>query len=78
MYLVIPLENSMVAQWLGLHHSTAGALGLILGQRTKILHAVQLRPKRKRKNLKISLIRCLGDFPFFYYYKLCYNRHPCP
>lgn len=45
MYLVIPLENSMVAQWLGLHHSTAGALGLILGQRTKILHAVQLSHK---------------------------------
>ena len=45
------------------HHCRA--LGLILGQITKIPHAVQLKPKKKKKNLKLSLIRCLGDFPFF-------------
>ena len=34
------LENSQVVQWLGFHKSTAGGMGSILGQETKILHAM--------------------------------------
>lgn len=33
--------NSLVVQWLRLHASNAGAVGLIPGQRTKISHALQ-------------------------------------
>ena len=33
--------DSLVVQWLGLHTITAGAIGSILGQETKILHATQ-------------------------------------
>ena len=38
--------DSLVAQWLGHHTSTAGALGLIPGQGTKILQAAQCSKKK--------------------------------
>ena len=34
------IRNSLVVQWLGLCASTAGGMGSILGQGTKILQAV--------------------------------------
>ena len=33
--------TSMAVQWFGLCASTEGVMGLILGQRTKILHVMQ-------------------------------------
>ena len=39
--------NSLVVQWLELPASTAGGTGLIPGQGTKILHAVQHGQKKK-------------------------------
>ena len=39
------IRNSLVVQWLGLCASTAGGMGAIAGQGTKILHAVW--PKKK-------------------------------
>ena len=41
--------NSLVVQWLGLHTSTARAMGLIPGWGTKIPHALQRGPKKKKK-----------------------------
>ena len=53
-----PLEliigTSLVVQWLGLHTSNAGGVGLIPGHGTKIQHAVWCGQK---KNDKIELIR---------------------
>ena len=57
--------NTLVVQWLGLHASTAGGIGLIPGQRTKTLHAsrcgqtknklaLSLKKKKKEKPGKIS------------------------
>ena len=37
---VLPLGNSLTVQWLGHCASTAGGMGSILGQGTKIPHAV--------------------------------------
>ena len=34
-------RNPLVVQWLGLHASTAGGLGSVRGQGTRILHATQ-------------------------------------
>ena len=38
-----------MVQWLGLHTSTAGSPGLIPGRGTKILQAVHLDQKKKKK-----------------------------
>ena len=38
--IIHTVEKSLVVQWLGLYTSTAGGMGLILGPRAKILHAV--------------------------------------
>ena len=43
------LGEFLVVQWLELHASTAGDMGLIPGQGTKILHAVQRGQKKKKK-----------------------------
>ena len=40
-------RNSLVVQWLRLCASTARVMGSILGQRTKILHAMQCCQKIK-------------------------------
>ena len=42
--------NSLVAQWLRLHVSTAGGLDSIPGQGTKIPHALQVWPKKREIN----------------------------
>ena len=40
--------TSLVVQWLRLRTSTAGGMGVILGQGAKILHAArEARPKKK-------------------------------
>ena len=40
--------TSLVVQWLRLRASTAGGMGVILGQGAKILHAArEARPKKK-------------------------------
>ena len=44
------LGNFLVVQWLGLHPSTAGGMGSIPGQGTKILQAAKTRNKTKQKN----------------------------
>ena len=36
------MGNSLGVQWLGLHASTAGGMGSIPGQGTKVPHAAQL------------------------------------
>ena len=41
--------NSLAVQWLRLHASTTGGMGLIPGQGTKILHATQCGQKKKKK-----------------------------
>ena len=53
----IPLEASLMAQWLRLHVSTAVGVGSIPGQRTKILHASQVEwgPPLKKRKKEISL-----------------------
>ena len=43
---IVPSGNSLVAQWLGLHASTA--VGLIPDWRTKILKATWPREKKKK------------------------------
>ena len=45
--------NSLAVQWLGLHASTAGGVGSILGRGTKILHATQSGQKNPPKNIYI-------------------------
>ena len=44
-----PLRTSLVVQWLGLHTSTTGDLGSILGQDTKIPYASWCSQKKKKK-----------------------------
>ena len=41
--------NSLAVQWLGLHASSAGGMGLIPGWGTKISHAVWCSQKKKKK-----------------------------
>ena len=41
------LGNSLDIQWVGLHVSTAGGMGLIPGQRTNIPHAVRAAATEK-------------------------------
>ena len=41
-------RTSLVIQWLGLHASTAGGTGLIPGQGTKILRAMQCSQKEEK------------------------------
>ena len=41
--------TSLAVQWLGLHASTAGGVGSIPGQGTKIPHASQCGQKKKKK-----------------------------
>ena len=43
--------TSLVVQWLRLCTSTAGAVGSIPGQETKIPHAARHSQKKKKKNL---------------------------
>ena len=40
---------SLAVHWLGLHISTAPGMGSTPGQGTKILHAMQRGPPKKRK-----------------------------
>ena len=47
------IGNSLVVQWLGLHASIAGGMGLIPGWETKILHAA-VRPKKKKINTMVT------------------------
>ena len=47
-------EVSLAVQWLRLCTSTAGAIGSIPGQGTKIPHAVQRRPKKKKRDSRPS------------------------
>ena len=53
----VPLEASLVVQWLRLHASTAVGVDSIPGQRTKILHAslVVWGPSLKKRKKEISL-----------------------
>ena len=50
-------RTSLAVQWLGVYVTTAGSLGLIPGQGTKILQAPQHSLKKKKKKLptKMSL-----------------------
>ena len=43
------LGTSQAVQWLGLRAFTAGGLGWILGQGTKIPHVPRCRQKKKKK-----------------------------
>ena len=45
---VVLIGNSLAVQWLGLHASAAGDMGLIPGQGTKI-PCLTVWPKRKKK-----------------------------
>ena len=42
--------NSLVVQWLGLHASTAGGMGLIPGRGTEMLCAAWCSKKKKKGN----------------------------
>ena len=63
--------NSLVVQWLGLHASTAGGMGSIPGQGTKILYATQ-HGQKKKKNKQINNKR-VGTSPDIFAY-LFLNR----
>ena len=43
--------NSLEIQWLALHDATAGLVGLIPGQGTKILVSFMAQPKKKKAGL---------------------------
>jgi len=45
-----------VVQWLGLHPSNAGGMGLIPGWGTKIPHAYTAQPKNKQHLRKLNKI----------------------
>ena len=49
------LGNSLAVQWLELQASTAGGMGSIPGQGTKILQAPQPKKKKNYHSLKLSL-----------------------
>ena len=49
MTLITSPGTSLAVQWLKLCASTAGGLGSISGQGTKILHATQCGQKQKKK-----------------------------
>ena len=54
------LGTSLVVQWLGLHASTTGSLGLIANWGTKILY-VTWHGKKTKQNKKIytyKIIKC--------------------
>ena len=53
---LVPLGTSLVVQWLRLHASTAGAMGLIPGQGTKIPHAAEHSQKIKLNKFKICIL----------------------
>ena len=56
--------TSLAVQWLRLHASSAGEAGLILGQGTKITHAVHLGHrilKYKLKKKKMEFLGCTVD-----------------
>ena len=48
--------TSLAGQWLRLHASTAGGVGLIPGCGTKIPHATQHGKKKKKKKIGTSLV----------------------
>ena len=48
---IVPSGNSLMAQWLGLHATTAVDTGLIPGWRTKILKATWPRENKKKQCL---------------------------
>ena len=56
-----------VVQWLRLHASTAGGVGSIPGQGTKILHTVQHGQKKKKKGMVVLSVfkgcSVAGSFP---------------
>ena len=54
--LEIYLGTSLVAQWLRLHTSSAGGMGSISGQRTKIPYAGQINKNLKTFYLKILTV----------------------
>ena len=47
---LVGCEISLAVQWLNLHISTAGSMGSLCGQGTKILHAVQQGKKNYPTN----------------------------
>ena len=49
----------LLVQWLGLQASTAGGIGSILGQGTKILHATQPKKKSEERERTNRLSRAL-------------------
>ena len=51
----------LVVQWLGLQASTAGGIGSIPGQGTKILHATQ--PKKKKREEREHTNRLFRTLP---------------
>ena len=46
--------NSLAVQWLGLHASTAGGMGSIPAQGTKILHAEWHSKKKEKKKIIVN------------------------
>ena len=68
--------TSLVVQWLRLSASTAGGMGLIPGQGTKIPYATWHNPKKKKKKKKtveVVISNFLGTLNKMYNYK----RRPC-
>ena len=53
-----PLGTSQVVQWLRLHASNAGGMGLIPGQGTKIPHATLFSQKNLKTIVIIKKIKC--------------------
>ena len=51
--------NSLAVQWLRLHDATAGGMGLIPGQGTKILYVLWCSQKKKTKTSLYSILKRL-------------------
>ena len=59
------MGTSLAVQWLRVHASTAGGMGLIPGQGTKIPHAVRCAvptPLPKKRTIIASTLFCLASF----------------
>ena len=66
--------TSLAVQWLRLHASTAGGMGLTPGRGTKMPHAVQHGQKKKLNDIKESLL-ILGGVIMILWTDVCVCMH---
>jgi len=57
----VALGTSLTGQWLRLHTSTAGDMGLIPGLETKIPHAAWRSQKKKKRHPALNIRKFYAD-----------------